>query len=308
VSDLGNWPALVLTAGLGTRLRPLSHVRAKAAMPIAGSPIVVRILRWLQAAGIRRVVLNLHHLPGSVTSIVGDGSQFGLEVRYSWEAILLGSAGGPRRALPLLDADRFFVINGDTLTDCSLSAVARRHDETRAGVTMAVVEGDVARYGGVLVDAHGVVTGFGRAGGDSRALHFIGVQAVNADVFAPLPDDRPSETVRTLYPRLIAEQPGTVVVYENAAHFLDVGTPADYLETVASVAALERRPLDIGVDCRIAASATLERCILWDRITVGEHARLRRCIVADDVRIPPDAEYADSVLMSGSPGIVATPL
>ena len=306
--DLGRWPALVLTAGLATRLRPLSFARAKAAMPIAGTAIVVRILRWLREAGIQRVVLNLHHRPESVTSIVGDGSQFGLEVRYSWEAVPLGSAGGPRRALPLLDADRFFVINGDTLTDCSLSAVATRHLDTGGRVTMAVVEGDVARYGGVLVNAEGRVTGFGRPAAGSRALHFIGVQAVNADVFAPLPDDRPSETVRLRYPELIAEQPGTVVAYESAAEFLDVGTPRDYLETVTAVAAREGRPLDIGVDCRIAASAAIEQSILWDRITIGDNARLRRCIVADDVRIPPDAEYADSVLMNGAAGVAATPL
>jgi mannose-1-phosphate guanylyltransferase len=308
MTDLGRWPALVLTAGLATRLRPLSFARAKAAMPIAGSAIVVRILHWLREAGIQRVVLNLHHRPESVTSIVGDGSQFGLEVRYSWEAMLLGSAGGPRRALPLLDADRFFLINGDTLTDCSLSAVATRHLDAAGRVTMAVVEGDVARYGGVLVDAGGRVTGFGRPAAGSRALHFIGVQAVNADVFAPLPDDRPSETVRLRYPQLIAEQPGAVVAYESAAQFLDVGTPRDYFETVTAVAAREGRPLDVGVDCRIAASAALEQSILWDRITIGENARLRRCIVADDVCVPSGAAYSDCALVNGPGGLTVTAL
>jgi NDP-sugar pyrophosphorylase family protein len=308
VSDLANWPALVLTAGLGTRLRPLSNLRAKAAMPVAGAALVVRILRWLHVAGIRRAVLNLHHLPASVTSVVGDGSPFGVEVRYSWEPVPLGSAGGPRRALPLLDADRFFVINGDTLTDCSLSAVAARHHEAGARVTMALVEGDVARYGGVLVDTNRAVVGFGRPTADTRALHFIGVQAVDADVFASLPDDRPSETVRMLYPQLIARQSGAVVAYESAARFLDIGTPRDYLETAATVAALERRPLDVGVGCQIAASARVEHSILWDRVTVGEAARLRRCVVADDVRVPPGNEYEDSVLMSGPCGVTVTPL
>ena len=81
--DLAGWPALVLTAGLATRLRPLSNVRAKAAMPIAGAPLVGRILTWLRQAGIRRVVLNLHHRPETITRIVGDGSPWDLEVRYS---------------------------------------------------------------------------------------------------------------------------------------------------------------------------------------------------------------------------------
>ena len=91
-SGLERWPALVLTAGLATRLQPLSSVRAKAALPVAGEPLISRILRWLHGHGIRRVVLNLHHRAASITSIVGDGSRWGLSVRYAWETEVLGSA------------------------------------------------------------------------------------------------------------------------------------------------------------------------------------------------------------------------
>ena len=99
-------PALVLTAGLATRLRPLSLVRAKAAMPVGGEPLVRRILRGLRASGVMDAVLNLHHLPHTITQLVGDGSDLGVRVRYSWEQPVLGSAGGPRQALPLLDSPR----------------------------------------------------------------------------------------------------------------------------------------------------------------------------------------------------------
>jgi NDP-sugar pyrophosphorylase family protein len=108
----------------------------------------------------------------------------------------------------LLDAERFLIVNGDTLTDCDLAAVARQHVEHRARVTMAVVEGDVDRYGGVLLDRDARVRGFGKADLDARARHFIGVQAVEASVFADLPDDEPSETVKTLYPRLLQSDRG----------------------------------------------------------------------------------------------------
>ncbi len=120
-------PRWYLTAGLATRLRPLSEVRAKAALPVAGTPIIGRILAWLRDAGVQRVIVNLHHRPESITRVVGDGSAWGLEVRYSWERRVLGSAGGPRHALPLLDAPRFLVINGDTLTDCNLADLVRTH-------------------------------------------------------------------------------------------------------------------------------------------------------------------------------------
>ena len=294
--DLSRWPALVLTAGLATRLRPLSNVRAKAAMPVAGTPIIARILKWLHAAGVRRVVLNLHHRPETITAVVGDGSQFGIDVRYSWEPTVLGSAGGPRRALPLLEASPVFVVNGDTLTDCDLQAVARQHVESRALVTMAVVDGDVHRYGGVIVDAADRVTGFGKPAADARAFHFIGVQAAEAAAFAQLPDNEPSESVKALYPRLLREHVNAIRIHRSGAEFLDVGTAADYLSTVATIAAREGRPYDVGTNCIIAADATIERSVLWDRVTVGAGAHIINSILADDVVVPAGARITNAVL------------
>src|SRR6266446_5649745 len=120
-------PALVLTAGLATRLRPLSFVRAKAAMPVAGQPLVQRILRWLASAGVTDAVLNLHHLPETITGVVGNGAADGLRVRYSWEMPILGFAGGPRHALSLLGSGEFLIVNGDTLTDVNIGEVLKEH-------------------------------------------------------------------------------------------------------------------------------------------------------------------------------------
>src|SRR5688500_4986481 len=116
-------PALVLTAGLGTRLRPLTYARAKAAVPVNGEPLAGRVARWLAARGIRDQVYNLHHQPSTIAAVLGDGTGLGVRVRYSWELPVLGSAGCPRRALPLLTddgAERFLIVNGDTLTDVDI--------------------------------------------------------------------------------------------------------------------------------------------------------------------------------------------
>jgi NDP-sugar pyrophosphorylase family protein len=190
------------------------------------------------------------------------------------------------------------IVNGDTLTDCDLTAVAQRHLALGARVTMAVVEGDVQRYGGVLVDPDQRVRGFGKAVPGTRPLHFIGVQAAEAGVFASLPDDQPSETVRTIYPRLIESNPGAIRVHESGAEFLDVGTARDYISTVATIAAREQRPFDIGQGCHIASDARVERSILWDRVTVGAGARLTNCIVADDVVVPDGADYENRILIA----------
>src|SRR5262249_40920599 len=162
--------ALILTAGLGTRLQPLTGRRAKPAIPVAGEPMIRRIMRWLASHGVNDLVLNLHYLPETLTAIVGDGSDAGVRVRYSWEQpVVLGSAGGPRLALPLIGADTFFIINGDTLTDVNLAAIASAHEQSRALVTLALVPNrEFDRYGGVVVDDDSRVTGFAPRGPGAR--------------------------------------------------------------------------------------------------------------------------------------------
>ena len=132
--------ALVLCAGLGTRLRPLSWLRAKPALPVAGAPLIAHILRWLASHGVLDVILNLHHRSETVAAAAGDGTRFGVRVRYSWEQPLLGSGGGPARAFSLVDGDELLIVNGDTLTDVDLGAVYAAHAASAALVTMALVE------------------------------------------------------------------------------------------------------------------------------------------------------------------------
>src|SRR3974390_1011520 len=100
--------ALVMAAGLGTRLRPLTTLRAKPALEVAGEPAIRRIVAWLTRQGIVDVVVNLHYLPHTITSVLGDGSDLGARVRYSWEQPeILGSAGGPRQALDIIGEETF---------------------------------------------------------------------------------------------------------------------------------------------------------------------------------------------------------
>jgi NDP-sugar pyrophosphorylase family protein len=293
-------PALVLTAGLATRLRPLSFVRAKAAVPVAGEPLARRILRRLAAAGVTDAVLNLHYLPHTLTTLIGDGGDIGVRVRYSWEVPVLGSAGGPKRALPLLGAPTFLVANGDTLTDIDVAALVADHQRSGALVTMAVVPNlEPEKYGGVNVDGDGVVGGFERrrntAPSHPRTLapssyHFVGIQVVDAAAFASVPDGVPYESVATLYPALIASRPGSVRAFITSGEFLDIGAPDDYLRTSLLLAGREGTPLS-GGGARIHESARVEESVLWNDVEVGEGALLRRCIATDGVRVPADTSW-----------------
>lgn len=302
MSDPSRWPALILAAGLGTRLQPLSSVRAKPALPVAGTPLIVRTLQWLRSAGIRRIVINLHSCASTITRIVGDGSPFDLDVRYSWETEVLGSAGGPARALPIIAADRFLIVNGDMITNVDLAALTHRHVEANAMVTMAAIDAD-PRYNAIEANEAGIVRGFSRQG----RFHFIGVQAVNTAVFAGIDPAKKSETVHGIYPPLIAARPEAVRVFHTNAEYFDIGSPRDYLETAIALATREGRPLDRGEHGRIAGDATLTNTITWDRVTIGAGASLTECVVADDVVVPAGAEFSRCSLVMRENKMVATP-
>ena len=288
-------PALVLTAGFGTRLKPLSYVRAKGALPLAGEPLARRILRGLHGAGVTEAVLNLHHLPYTLTRTIGDGSDIGIHVRYSWEMPVLGSAGGPRRALPLLSTNgqpgSFLIVNGDTLTDVDIAALIADHRASGAMVTMAAIPNTQPdKYGGLAVDAHGRLTGFVFRGSSAPSFHFIGMQVAEPAAFASVPPDTPYD-VRALYPALVAEQPGSVRVLITAADFLDIGTPADYLSTALTIAERDSGVSVAGTRSKIAADARVERSVLWDDVVVERGALLKECVVADGVVVPADTAW-----------------
>jgi mannose-1-phosphate guanylyltransferase len=283
-------PALVLTAGLATRLRPLSLVRAKAALPVAGIPLVHRILRSLAASGVTDAVLNLHHLPHTLTRLVGDGSPLGMRVRYSWEVPVLGPAGGPRRAAPLLGST-FLIVNGDTLTDLDVRGLVAHHRHSGALVTMAVVpNAHRDKYSGLSADDDGALTGFAKRGSPENAYHFIGVQVVEAAAFASVPDDVPFET-STLYTSLIAGRPGSIRLFRTAAEFFDIGTPADYLDTSLRLDEREGHHAVAGPQTRVDSTARVERSILWDDVVVEAGTMLRECVVTDGVRVPADTSW-----------------
>jgi NDP-sugar pyrophosphorylase family protein len=289
-------PALVLTAGLGTRLDPITRLIAKAAVPLGSRTLVERVLDRLVAQGVTDAVLNLHHLPQTITAIVGDGTHLGLRVRYSWEMPLLGSAGGPRHTLPLLDADTFLIVNGDTLCDVALAPMIAAHQSSGADVTMAVVPNPAPdRYNGVVLDEGDRVAGFVPKGHAGPSWHFTGVQVAQASAFAALPDGVPAESVHGFYRALMRPGPGGVRAHRAAASFLDVGTPRDYLDAARAMAG--GPAIDPGA--LIAPGARLTNSVAWAGAAVGANALLDECIITA-VTVPPGFQAKQRVLVPAS--------
>jgi NDP-sugar pyrophosphorylase family protein len=282
--------ALLLTAGLGTRLLPLTQVRAKPAIPVAGIPLVRRVVSWLAGSGVSDLVANLHHLPATLTSVLGDGSDLGVRVRYSWEQpVVLGSAGGPRQALPIIGAETFLVVNGDTLTDVDLVELAAFHESSGGLVTLALVPNrEPMRYGGVHVGERGAVTGFaGRGPAAIGSGHFVGVQIVDAGIFRPLAAGFPASSIGGVYDDVIARRPGAIRAFVSDAAFWDIGTVADYWRT--SMAFSDGAGRD-------------RHSILWDDVEIPQGASVDSCIVTDGVSVPAGSVFGNSILLRTETG------
>jgi NDP-sugar pyrophosphorylase family protein len=285
----------------------LSYVRAKPAVPVAGDPLVRRLLRYAAGFGVRDFVLNLHYLPETITAQVGDGSDLGVRVRYSFETPVLGSAGGPRKALPLLPDEPFFIINGDTLTNVDLHAVAENHRQTGALVTIAVTpNAKPERYGGLILDSMGRFHSVVPPGSRARSYHVVGVQMADPSAFARLPLNEPAESIGALYKELVKENLGHVRAFLCHADFWDVGTPADYLDACLSIRAIEGHVNELGRGSIVDPSARITDCVVWEDVTVGPRATLERCVLADAVEIPDGASFSNCAIIQRDGELIVT--
>jgi len=136
-SDSRITKAMILAAGEGTRLRPLTLETPKVLLPVAGVPLIHYTLTWLRSYGIGEVCINLHHLGNRIKESLGDGSRFGVKIHYSIEESLLGTAGGVKKVEHFFDTT-FVVVYGDVLTDFNLSAMMEFHQRKKAIATLAV--------------------------------------------------------------------------------------------------------------------------------------------------------------------------
>ena len=235
--------AMVLAAGRGTRLAPLTDTTPKPLVSVAGRPLLEHILDFLRAGGIAEVVVNLHHLGHRIADHLGDGQRFGLRIQYSWESPILDTGGGIKRAEPLLAGEPFVVINGDSLLEVRLADVIAYHRE-RAGIATMVVrpDPDAARYGLVELDRDDRVR---RVTGQPpepvsglRGFMFPGLHVFEPAIFDWMTAGTPFSVTRVTYPRLLAAD---VPVYGwvTDARWVNIDTPA---RLASADAELRRRP------------------------------------------------------------------
>ena len=239
--------AMILAAGEGRRMRPLTTAMPKPMLPVGGRPLVDRLIDLLRRHSVRDIAINLHHEPRALQAHVGDGRDLGVRVVYSSEERALGTAGGVKRMEAFFGGDPFFVLYGDVFTNLDLTALRSFHTGRRAALTMALYQPDRPAECGVV-----------RLGADSRVLEFVekpepgsepsrwanaGVYVVEPGILQFVPVDQPFDFGSDLFP-LLLERGVPLFGNRSDALVVDIGTPAGYAR--AQAVALVGRANEIG--------------------------------------------------------------
>lgn len=289
--------AMILAAGYGTRLWPLTIDRAKPAIPFMNRPLVGYVAEYLAGYGFDDVVVNLHHRPESVREALGDGSRFGVRLHYVEEPEILGTGGAIVNARGLLgdgDGDAFVVVNGKLATDIDLSAALETHRRERALATL-VLRPNLARERYSVVNTRGrFVTGFGGypAPDDFSVvapLMFTGIQVLDRRVFDLIPlgeDGRAifSHTVTDVYLPAI-KRGERIAAHVAGGYWYELSTVRRYLDTSVELMKREGRDVESGEGSTIDAGAGVTESVLWEDVRVEAGASVRRSVLGAGVRV-----------------------
>lgn len=235
--------AMVLAAGLGTRLRPLTLDRPKPLVEVRGRPLIAYNLLLLRRYGVTEVIINLHHHGAALRAALGDGAAFGLRIVYSPEDPLLDTGGAIKNAVALLEGDDFLVLNGDTIIDLPLDTLLAAHRAHGATATLVLRrDPEQERYGLAEIDADQRIRRFlGRPAEKSTALTaymFAGVHILSPRVFDYMPAARAFSITRETYPAMLAAaEPLYGFPFAGFWRVIDTATDLERAN-----AALERHP------------------------------------------------------------------
>ena len=235
--------AMILAAGLGTRLRPLTNTIPKPLLPVSGKPLIVWNLLLLRQHGIYDVMINLHYLGHMIQEELGDGADWGMRVSYSQEPVILGTGGGLKAAASFFEDEDFLVLNSDTLIEVDLGQMLRLHASWNARATMVLREDPHAERWGVIETTHDnrvlTINGRGRHGLPSQEMikkrMFAGVHVLNPQMLAHCPFGQSSSIIDAYVTEL--ECGATIMGYIDSGYWSDIGTPERYVQAQEDAAA-----------------------------------------------------------------------
>jgi len=326
---------MILAAGFGTRLKPLTNDLPKPLFPVLNRPILEHALNFLSSQGIQEIAINLHHQPEKIIDYFGDGKDFGVNLHFSREEKILGTAGGIKKLESFLKDETFVVINSDVLADVDLKDVLKSHKEKNSKLTLVVrQDADAEKYDSIQrVDEGRIVHFLGHSIKNSEPtaqVMFTGIQIMEPDIFSRIPENEFCGTTEDVFPGMIQDDL-PVYGFLHKGYWIDMGTRETYIQAqkdalngkVTLKTSSSRNPegpllvppVHIGKDCeisqdaqvgpyavlgdgcRVRSGAVVENSILWSGATVGGGLTVKNSIIGEGVAI--DKNVKDDSLAPG---------
>ncbi len=327
--------AIILAAGFGTRLRPLTEERPKPLFPVMNRPLLTHWVEQLQSFGIQDIAVNVHHLQENILDAFAQAKWQGPRLHFSREKEILGTAGGIKKAQAFLDGGPFIVANSDILTDINFDRMIEFHKQKRSCLTLAVRQDEFPeRYDPIETDSQGRIvnflgTTFGQVPTNSRRVMFTGIQIMEPEIFSRIPPDIFSGTTEDIFPKMIAEglpvygflhdkywiDTGNLenylkahrdamdqkIILSSAAHPLAQGPgrklPASVGENCTIAADAHIGPYTVlGDGCRIESGAVVERSVCWDGVVVEKGATVSDSVLGSEVVVPQGTHVSNKIL------------
>lgn len=293
--------AMILAAGYGERLWPLTADRGKPALPVLGKPLVGYVAEYLAQNGVTEAVVNLHHRPESVRKSLGDGSQFGLHLEYVYEPVILGTSGGLDNARGFFQEGTFICVNGKIITDIDLHAAIETHRRQNALATLVLKRNTRRERFSIVETENGLVTRF--AGmpqptdvGSETPLMFTGIHILEPRIFEYIPRGVFSDSVVHVYPQAMAKGE-RIAAHVGEGMWHELSTLQRYLDISLNLLAAQNRKVFAGDRTSVAANAKVSDAILWDEVAVEDGASVTRSVVGDGVRVRAQEAFEDSVVV-----------
>jgi len=285
--------AMILAAGFGTRLRPLSEIKPKALMPVANKPILARNIEYLVSHGIAEIIVNAHHHSNLLVDYLKDGSSFGINIEVKVEPEILGTGGGIKNTEDFWDKEPFFVINSDILTDIDLAAVYKVHQTSGSLVTLVLH--DCEPYNQVRVDDQWNITDIAKSDTPGR-LAFTGIHVIDPEVLSHIPQGVFSDVIEC-YRKLIRLGKPIRACLVQGHYWRDIGSIQSYLEANRELAG---NSFVIGPGCSIDASVKMSDWgVIGENSRLGKNVEVQRSVLWEGVTVKEGIKVADAAVTSG---------
>ncbi|MCP2519933.1 NDP-sugar synthase [Candidatus Aminicenantes bacterium AC-335-K20] len=302
--------ALILSAGKGERLKPLTNFLAKPAIPFHNKPIIVHILENLKEKGIKDVAINLHHLPDTIRNVVKQFKD--INIIFSYEDKLVGSAGAIKNFEEFFKKEKnFLVINGDTIQHIPIKTFLNFHIKEKAFATLMIRKNFLPKkYTPIEINKEKEIISIGKCKKEIPYFMYCGAMILSSEILNFIEPNIYSDIFRNVFPILFNERK-KIKAFEYKGPWIEIGTLSDYFRYSLNISGKKENIIDmnskihssakvsksiIGKDSFIKKNVNIKKSIIWDRVVIEDNSIIENSILTNNVRIPFSSEIKNKIV------------